>query len=151
MVALKAWLLAFLIFNLSPEWQQTRTGCETVDVTIGPPGQKAEECTAAWTREGGAELYAFVWKPFPPRDGGPMVAVEEMKGSLLGEDITITRTSMFFGTEQEVLVAGLGTKTPEEAQILIYARNLSPEEFQFILSGIEREGSGETPAPAREN
>ena len=144
MVALKAWLLAFLIFNLSPEWEQTRTGCETVDVTAGPPGQKGEECTAAW-KKGGAELYAFVWKPFPPRDGGPMVAAEEMKGSLLGEDITVTRTSMFFGTEQEVLVAGLGTKDPE-AQILIYARNLSPEEFQIILSSVERSGS-EAPPP----
>lgn len=136
MMALKAWLLAFLMFNLAPEWQQTRSGCEDVDVTVGPPGQKVNECSAAW-KKGEAELYAFVWSPYPPRDGGPMVAVEDIKGRLLGEDITITRTSQFFGSRQEVLVTGLGSKEPE-AQILIYARNLAPEEFQFVLDGVER-------------
>lgn len=135
MLALKAWLLAFLIFNMPPEWAQTRTGCEDV-VPNELPDLQVKECTAAWSH-GDKEIYAFVWEPFAPRPGGVMEAAEEIKGRLLGEDITIVRTKFFMGVQQEVLTAHLSVKEPE-AQIMIYARNMSPDDFQAILDGVER-------------
>lgn len=134
MVALKAWLLAFLMFNLDPAWQQTRSGCEMVPVTVGPPGQYVQECTAAWTK-GDAELYVFLWTPVAPRDGGPMVAIETFDGTLLGNPVTITRTSQFFGSAQEVLTTATKIASPD-SQLMIYARKLPLEDFKAVLAGV---------------
>lgn len=134
MLLLEAWLIAFLTFSLPPDWKQTHSACETIQE---PTGQAVEECFASWVY-GEKELYAFVWQPQSPisRDRGPMAVAEEIKGQLLGQDITISRTSMFFGKQQEVLVAGVDTETPK-GRILIYARNVSPREFQTLLNGVE--------------
>lgn len=136
MLMLKAWLFVFLTFNLPAEW--TQASAETCESIQEPIGLHVDECFAAWTN-GDKELYAFIWRPHPPlsRDRGPMVVAAESPGKLLGKDVTITRTSMFFGQKQEVLTASTTWDVPE-ATIMIYARNVSLEEFQTLLDGVER-------------
>ena len=84
---------------------------------------------------GDAELYAFLWTPNPPRDGGPMVAADTYDGVLLRTPVTITRTSQFFGSAQEVLTASTTIASPQ-SQLMIYARRLSLEDFRAVLAGV---------------
>ncbi|MCC6917922.1 MAG: hypothetical protein IT548_01885 [Alphaproteobacteria bacterium] len=135
MVALKAWVIGLLVLWLPPDWVQTRAACGPVSSIVVPGGTPVEECSAVWTR-GEQEIYAYVWKPFPPRDGGPMVKAEEWPGTFLGQPMRIVRTKTFLGMDQDVLVAAVHIDTPS-ANVMVYARGLSLEEFRAIIEGGE--------------
>ena len=134
MEAITSWIVGILMLALPAGWTQTSTKCEEVSVIHGAADQKTEECTAQWTK-GEAQLTVFIWTPVVARDGGPMESVEDSKGTLLGKDVLVSRTSSFMGTAQEVLVTSLELTEPK-AQILIYAKGTSPEEFQSILDSV---------------
>ena len=134
MEAITSWIVGILMLALPTGWTQTSSKCEEVTVVQGAPDQKTEECSAQWSK-GEAQLTVFIWKPVVARDGGPMESVEDNKGKLLGKDVLVSRTSTFMGTAQEVLVTSLELTEPK-AQILVYAKGTSPEEFQSILDGV---------------
>lgn len=134
MEAMASWIVGVLMLMLPPQWTQTATTCEQVNVLQSPDGATTEECRGVWS-DGAAELTVIVWRPVVARDGGPMESVEDVKGRLLGKDVLVSRTSQFMGTQQEVLVTSL-TLTEPEAHILIYAKGVSPETFQAILDGV---------------
>jgi hypothetical protein len=134
MEAVTAWILGILMLALPADWSQTATTCAEVAVIDGPPGEMTQECSATWTK-GAAELTVIVWSPVVARDGGPMESVEDEKGKLLGKDVLVSRTKTFMGTEQEVLVTSLELTEPK-AQILVYAKGTTPEEFQALLDQI---------------
>ncbi len=135
MESISAWIVGILMLTLPQGWTETKpAACEQVAVVQGPPNTTSEECIATYTR-GESELTVIVWKPVVPRDGGPMVSVEDFKGKLLGQDVMVSRTSQFMGSAQEVLVTS--AELPKAgAHVLIYAKNTSPEDFQAALDGV---------------
>jgi hypothetical protein len=134
---LKAWLIGLLLLSLPADWTQTRAGCAPVE------NAAVEECSAVWTR-GEQEIYAFVWKPFPPRDGGPMVAAQEWPVTFLGHNAKIIRTKTFQGMEQEVLMAAVHVDVPA-ANVMVYARGLTLDEFRLLIEGARQ--TTEPPKP----
>lgn len=136
MAAVVSFIVGILMLVLPSGWSEVSpAGCSEVAVQGGDAGQKAEECSAIYKREDGAELTVTVWRPVVARDGGPMVSVEDEKGRLLGQDVMVSRTSQFMGQEQEVLVTS-ATLTLPAAHVLIYAKGVSATEFQEILDGV---------------
>ncbi|MFT3810732.1 MAG: hypothetical protein QM698_12505 [Micropepsaceae bacterium] len=135
MEAIGSIIVGILMLVLPQGWvAATPAKCEQVPVLHGPPGATSEECRATYAR-GEAELTVIVWRPVVPRDGGPMVSVEDSKGKLLGQDVMVSRTSQFMGFEQEVLVTSV--ELPKAgAHVLIYASNTSLEDFQAVLDGV---------------
>lgn len=127
------WIIVGLLMIMTPAgWSSAHEpACAELAATAGPP---AFECTGVFVN-GEAEITVLVWQPAGPIDGGPMVASAEFPGRLLGQDITITRTSHFMGQDQETLVAEVTLASPG-AQVLIHARNTSPEAFQAFLDGV---------------
>lgn len=135
MEAVGSFIVGILMLVLPQGWVEAKpAACTQVAVVQGPPGTTSEECSATYTR-GESELTVIVWRPVVPRDGGPMVSVEDSKGKLLGQDVMVSRTSQFMGSEQEVLVTS--AELPKAgAHVLIYARNTTPEDFQAVLDGV---------------
>jgi hypothetical protein len=135
METMTSWIVGILMLALPSSWTAaTPAACQQVSVEGAAPGTMSEECSAVFTN-GSAELTVIVWQPVVARDGGPMVSVEDSKGRLLGKDVVVSRTSAFMGLEQEVLTTSLELMKPQ-AQILIYAKNMSPEDFQHALDGV---------------
>jgi hypothetical protein len=97
-----------------------------------------------WEGTGERELRLTVWKPRAPYPGGPMQAAETWTEHIAGEEVSVTRTSLFFGLSQEVLVLHLNLVEPR-AQVLFYASHLVRAEFSAILSSIELTGNSIEP------
>jgi len=64
-----------------------------------------------------------------------MAVAEEWTENVNGETIKVVKTSMFFGSSQEVLAAYFKHSKPE-AQILIYAKGMPRKEFGDILRTV---------------
>jgi hypothetical protein len=143
MIEVKAWLIGLLLLALPADWTQSRSECGPVANSAIPGSAPVEQCSAVWTR-GEQEIYAFVWKPFPPRDGGPMAAAEEWPVTFLGQPSKIVRTKTFMGMEQEVLVAAVHVDAPA-ANVMVYARGLSLDEFRGLVEGAKQ--AAEPPKP----
>jgi hypothetical protein len=143
MIEVKAWLIGLLLLSLPADWTQTRSQCGPAAHTAAQGAAAIEECHAVWTR-GEQDIYAFVWTPFPPRDGGAMVAAEEWPVTFLNQPAKIVRTKMFLGMEQQVLVATAHVETPA-ANVMVYARGLSLDEFRTLIEGAKRTTSGLLP------
>lgn len=125
---MKTFVLAGLLVILGPDFTQMSNTSEPMEGLI--PGTRVVEDAAHWQSPEG-DLYGFCFRPYPARDRGPMVAVESWKVEVAGTTAELSRTSMFFGVEQEVLVAHWKT---EEAQWMFYSPNLSRGSFEEILS-----------------
>ena len=135
MEAIGSILVGILMLVLPDGWvQASAPACKQVAVLQGPPDTTSEECIGTFTN-GDASLTVIVWRPVVPRDGGPMVSVEDSKGKLLGQDVMVSLTSQFMGVEQEVLVTSADLKEPG-AHVLIYASKTTPEAFQAVLDGV---------------
>jgi hypothetical protein len=121
-----------LVFQLPVSWQETRRDSGRLPGLI--PNTSVEEVTAAWKGAHGEELYAFYWKPFAPRPGGPLVATRSWKHKVAGQEVTVSETSQFLGSQQKVLVTHL--EVPG-AQVMIYGRNVGENFFNALLDSIE--------------
>lgn len=128
---LKVITFVCLLFQLPESWQETRRERAQVPGLI--PGTSVEEATAAWKGTHGEELYAFYWKPSAPRPGGPLVAVRSWKRAVAGQEVTVTETSQFLGSHQQVLVTHLSVPG---AQVMIYGRGLSDSFFNATLDSV---------------
>lgn len=133
---MKSWLFAGLLVLLSPDFTQVRHETKSYEGLI--PGTQVVEDSAHW-RSGRGEFFAFFWRPRPARDNGPMVAEESWTVEVLGRQASVSRTSMFFGVESEVLVAHLEL---EEGFLMIYSPDLQREQFEKILRGLNFQTDG---------
>lgn len=77
------------------------------------------------------KAYIFYWDGHPHRDLGPMVEKESWQFKFLGGDVNVTRTSMFMGQEQEVLV--VHHRPDEKTQLMIYSKDMNKDEFHEML------------------
>lgn len=80
------------------------------------------------------KAYIFYWDGHTIRDLGPMAEKDSWLYKFLGEDASITRTTMFMGQEQEVLV--LHHKPDKDTQLMIYSKDMNKEEFQEMLGKL---------------
>lgn len=100
------------------------------------PGRPATEWFRSFTGPGGQGLYLFAWDGTPRRDRGPMKAVETWKIQADGLDISVSRTSHFFGHAQEVHVAHFAGPKPAGKRYMIYAEGMDRPTFDRVISGI---------------
>lgn len=133
MSILGEWLIAGILFVLGGDYELVRHDRGQVAGLV--PGTTVVEETAHW-RSGEKNLFAFYWEPRAPRDGGPMVAEETWTVQALEREVEVTETSMFFGSEQRVLVTHIPLKDPE-AVLMIYSPEMSRTEFERVLQGLK--------------
>ena len=125
-----------LPFSVGPEYTVTRTSRDSIRSPI-PDGEPTTQIIIEVTKDG-KEALIFYWDSHPPphRDLGPMVKKESWPATFLGEDATITRTSLFMGRKQEVLV--LHCKLDKYAPVMIYSKDMAKEEFHEMLGKMHR-------------
>ena len=129
---MKEWALAAILVFLSPEMEQVRQYSETREGLI--PGSEVVEHFAHWSGPEG-ELYAFLWEPYPDRDGGPMASAESWPVSVLDTEGQVSRTSMFQGSEREVLVLHAKLSKPD-SNLMIYSPDMSRENFTKMAQNL---------------
>jgi hypothetical protein len=128
-------VIAGILFFLGADYEMTSNEVNEVPGLV--PGTTVVEETAHFTN-GKNELFAFYWQPSAPRDGGPMEAKESWKMEVLGQQATVSETSMFHGREQRVLVAHIPLKDPE-AVLMIYSPDMGRMEFENVLRTLRRQ------------
>lgn len=88
-------------------------------------------------RDGGEpHLFLFTWDGFPTRDRGPMQAVESWTLAIDTSEAKVSRTSLFFGQAQEVLVAHFEGPAPAKRRYMIYTKRPDRGAFEALLRGI---------------
>jgi hypothetical protein len=124
-----------LVLTLPPGFtlgDDTRT-----DVPSPIPGQAAAaEYFRSYTGPRGRGLYFFAWDGHPTRDRGPMMAVETWKAPVGSQEASVSRTSHFFGQEQEVLAAHFEGPPPARRRYMIYTKPADRAMFDALLSAI---------------
>lgn len=126
-------VIAGLLFVLAGDYELVRHEQQQVAGLI--PGTTVSEETAHWSN-GETNLFAFYWEPTAPRDGGPMVAEESWTVRALEQEVSVTETSMFFGTDQRVLVSHIRLENPE-ALLLLYSPEMTRPEFEGVLQRLK--------------
>ncbi len=129
------WIIALLSLSLPSEYKLVDNTTESV-AFADFPGKFATEEFRSWKAPGGKELYLSFWKPFPPRDGGPMKVMTEWSVTVAGKQMKVVETSMFMGRTQHVLVTYFNFTKPD-ATAMLYSSGLDRSEFTRILSGIK--------------
>ena len=131
---MKTWIVETLSLHLPASWELSSDSSERFELP-GPPGFYATQEFRSWTAPGDKALNVFYWVPLPPHDLGPMKASREWEVNVGGQPRTVYETSMYMGMPQRVLVTSLELAKPH-ATVTIYARGLTPSEFEEILSRI---------------
>ena len=85
---------------------------------------------------GEPHLFLFTWDGFPTRDRGPMQAVESWTLAIDTSEAKVSRTSLFFGQAQEVLVAHFEGPAPAKRRYMIYTKRPDRGAFEALLRGI---------------
>jgi hypothetical protein len=101
----------------------------------GPiPEQPPTTEHSARLKRGEAEVFLFHWVGFPFRDYGPMAPQESWTATVAGQQAKITRTRVFMGQEQEVLVAHFDL--PSDHHFMIYTKTLDRPAFEAFLGQL---------------
>ena len=100
-----------------------------------PGAPPSTEHFRSYTGPAGQGLYLFHWDGFPGPDRGPMVVEDKWSATVGGEPATISRTSVFFGTKRQVLVAHFQGPAPRREQYMIYTTSLDRPAFTALLAG----------------
>lgn len=119
---------------ITQEYKVTNTSRESISGPI--PDQKPTTQIFVEVTRNGKKAYIFYWDGQPYRDLGPMAGKESWQFNFLGEKVNITRTTIFMGQEQEVLV--LHHKPNEDTQLMIYSKYMNREEFHEMLSKMRK-------------
>lgn len=135
------WVVAFLMVILPADYQQIRLDVETREGLI--PGTEVRETQAHWKAQD-KDIFLFLYEPFPDRDGGPMAISQSYPVKVLGQQTKLLETSMFFGSEQRVLVTHVSLEEPK-AVLMIYSPNLEREEFTALVTSLKRRPTVEAP------
>jgi hypothetical protein len=129
------WIIAFLSLSLPSEYRLVDNTTESISLP-GPPGICATQEFRSWKSPDGKALHLFFWKPFPPRDLGPMKVASEWSVTVAGKKTVVAETSMFMGRTQHVFVTYFKFTKPD-ATAMFYASGLDRSEFTRILSAIK--------------
>lgn len=119
---------------ITQEYKVTNTNRKSISGPI--PDQKPTTQIFVEVTRNGKKAYIFYWDGPPYRDLGPMAGKESWQFNFLGEKVNITRTTIFMGQEQEVLV--LHHKPNKDTQLMIYSKNMNREEFHEMLSKMRK-------------
>ena len=123
-----------LPFTIAEEYMVTNTSKESLPGPISdqnPTTQIFVEVTRCEKK-----AYIFYWDGHPHRNLGPMAEKESWQFKFLGEVGNVTRTSMFMGQEQEVLVVHL--RYDDKTQLMIYSKDMNKDEFHEMLGKMRR-------------
>jgi len=121
-----------LPLTIAHEYKVTNTSRESISGPI--PDQQPTTQIFVEVTKNDKKAYIFYWDGHPYRDFGPMAEKESWSFKFFGENANITKTTMFMGQEQEVLV--LHHKPDEQAQLMIYSKDMNKEEFHEMLGKI---------------
>ena len=99
-----------------------------------PGGAPAQERFRSYVDAAGNGLYMFCFRGFSGRDRGPMKADESWTLQVGGREAVLSKASMFFGTEQNLLTAHF--EGPSEATYVVYTNRLDRSAFEAFLSTI---------------
>ena len=94
---------------------------ETIPSAI-PGSEPAVERFRSYFDAAGKSMSLFSFRGFSGRDRGPMKADETWTRQVAGREARLSRASMFFGTNQNVLTAHF--EGPSGAQYLVYTTRL---------------------------
>ena len=120
--------------SVTQEYKVTNTSRESISSPI--PDQKPTTRLFVEITRNDKTAYIFYWDGHPYRDLGPMVKKESWQFKFLGQDVNITRTTMFMGQDQEVFV--VHHKPDEYTQLMIYSKDMTKKEFQEMLSKMRK-------------
>ena len=123
-----------LPISIAQEYNVTNTSRESISGPI--PDQKPTTQIFIEVTRDNKKAYIFYWDGHLYRDLGPMAEKESWHFKFLGEDAKITRTTMFMGKEQEVLV--VHHRPDEKTRLMIYSKDMDKEEFQELLGKMRR-------------
>lgn len=119
---------------ISQEFSVMNTTTDRVSNPI--PDQKPTTQTFVEVTKEEKKAYIFYWGGPSMRDLGPMAAKESWQHKFLGEEASVTRTKMFMGQEQEVLV--LHHKPTKDTQLMIYSKDMNKDEFHEMLDKMRK-------------
>lgn len=114
-----------------------------------PGAPPATESSRAYGDGAGRGLYLFHFEGVHARDRGPMAFAETWDVEVAGRTLRAGRTRVFFGRDQEVLVAHLGHPAPGHGRYLVYARGLDRPTFDLLLGSIRFEAVDRMPVTGR--
>ena len=123
-----------LPISIAQDYQVTRSSKESISSPI--PDQKPTTQIHVEVTKNGKIAHIFYWNGHPYRDLGPMVEEESWQYKFLGEEARVTRTVMFIGQEQRVLVVHL--KPDKKTQLMIYSKDMNKEEFHEMLNKMRK-------------
>ncbi|MCL2777970.1 MAG: hypothetical protein FWD73_08195 [Polyangiaceae bacterium] len=109
---------------------------DTRDEELSNFGTRSVEHFRSYNDAGGQRLLFFAWDGMPLHDRGPMVAAEKWKVRIDSVEANVSRTSLFFGRKQEVLVAHFKGPSPARRQYMIYTTRVDKAAFDALLAGI---------------
>jgi hypothetical protein len=123
-----------LPFSIGPEYTVTRTSRDSIPSPI-PGAEPTTQITVEIAKEAKRALI-FCWNGPSHRDLGPMTKKASWPVKFLGNDATLTKTGMFMGQRQEVLV--LHSSLDGDKSVMIYSKHMTKEEFTDMLGKMSR-------------
>ena len=123
-----------LPLSIAQEYKVTNTSRESISGPI--PDQRPTTQFFVEVTRNGKKAYIFYWDGHPYRDLGPMAEQETWQFKFLGEDAQITRTTMFMGKKQEVLV--IHYRPDEKTQLMIYSKDMNKDKFHDMLGKMQK-------------
>lgn len=121
-----------LPFSIGPEYIVTRTSRKSIPSPI-PDAEPTRQITIEVAKEQ-KKAHIFYWNGSLVPDLGPLVKEESWPVKFLGKDAKVTKTTMFMGQTQEVLV--LHCDLDKSAPLMIYSKDMTKEEFHDMLGSI---------------
>ncbi len=82
------------------------------------------------------KAYLIYWDGTPSRDLGPMLEIDSWNTVFMGGETRVTKTKMFMGQEQEVLV--LHYKISRTERLMVYSSDMNKDEFHELIGNIKR-------------
>lgn len=123
-----------LPISIAQDYQVTKSSKESISSPI--PDQKPTAQIHVEVTKNGKIAHILYWNGRPYRDLGPLVEEESWQYKFLGEEARITRTVMFMGQEQRVLVVHF--KSDKKTQLMIYSKDMNKEEFHGMLNKMRK-------------
>ena len=123
-----------LPFSIGPEYTITRTSRDSIPSPI-PGAEPTAQITVEIVKDAKKALI-FCWSGPSHRDLGPMTKKASWPVKFLGNDATLTKTAMFMGQKQEVLV--LHSNLDGDKPVMIYSKDMTSEEFNHMLGKMNR-------------
>lgn len=126
-----------LPLTIAEKYKVTNTSKESISGPI--PDQKPTTQVFVELTGNEKKAYLFYWDGTPYRDLGPMSELESWKTEFMDGEASVTRTKMFMGQEQEVLV--LHHKLTQTERVMVYSSDMNRDEFHELLRNIQQKNN----------